>query len=182
MGIPRIPPAEIVIGDLLSISFKTKLSYYYLVITSIFVLLYIKRRLYGSKMGRALIAVREDEDLAKSVGISTNFYKVTIFAVSTAIAGFAGVLYAHYVRFIGPDSFTMVQSFNYFVMNLIGGSGTMIGPLIGPLLLTTIDELSQLFKPEIARVLFGLALIVIILYMPKGIMGLLHRMASREKI
>lgn len=182
MGIPRIPPAEIAVGNLFTISFKTKLSYYYLVITSILVLLYIKRRLYGSKMGRALIAVREDEDLAKSVGISTNFYKVTIFAVSTAIAGFAGVLYAHYVRFIGPDSFTMVQSFNYFVMNLIGGSGTMIGPLIGPMLLTTIDELSQFFKPEIARVLFGLALIVIILYMPKGIMGLIHRVASRERI
>ena len=59
-------------------------------------------------------------------------------------------------------------------MNLVGGAGTLTGPIIGPLILTVIDELSQLFKPEAARILFGVALILIILYMPKGLVGLVN--------
>ena len=180
MGIPRIPAPTITFPGLFSYTFVTKAQYYYLVIAFVFIVLYVKHRLYHSRIGRSLDAIREDEDLARSVGIHTHHYKVLIFAVSTAIAGLAGGFYAHYIHFIGPDSFTMAHSFNFFVMNLIGGSGTMIGPLIGPFLLTLIDELSQLFKPEVARILFGVSLILIILYMPKGIMGLLKTLTVRR--
>ncbi len=181
MGIPRIPAPRIAIPGLFSFTFVTKVEYYYLAVAFVFIVLYLKYRLYHSRTGRALDAIREDEDLAKSVGIHTHLCKVLIFGLSTAIAGLAGGLYAHYIHFIGPDSFTMAHSFNFFVMNLIGGSGTMIGPLIGPFLLTLIDELSQLFKPEVARILFGVVLILIILYMPKGIMGLLKTLTERRK-
>lgn len=182
MGLPGIPPPQIGLGENLTIRFASKLRYYYLVLVFIFLLVYVKYRCYNSRMGRALLSIREDEELAKSVGIRTHFYKVAIFIISTAFAGLAGGLYAHYFRFIGPDSFTMLHSFDLFVMNLVGGAGTILGPIIGPLLLTIIDELSQLFKPEFARILFGVSLIFIILYMPKGIMGLIKESAlSRAK-
>jgi len=182
MGIPGIPSPKIALGDELAINFKSKIAYYYLVLTFIFLITYVKYRFYHSRMGRALLAIREDEDLGKSVGIYTHAYKVGIFAISTAFAGLAGGLYAHYMRFIGPDSFTMLHSFYFFVMNLVGGSGTIAGPIIGPLLLTVIDELSQFFNPALARILFGLSLILIILYMPKGITGMLQRLVLKREV
>ncbi len=175
MGLPGIPAPKISLGGPFFVVFDTKQKYYYLILFFIFLVVYLKHRCYHSRMGQALLAIREDEDLAQAVGVKTHFYKVLIFVLSAAIAGLAGGLYAHYIRFIGPDSFTMLHSFDLFVMNLVGGSGTIIGPIIGPTILTLIDEISQLFKPEIARISFGVSLILIILYMPKGIMGLINR-------
>lgn len=180
MGIPGIPPPSIGFGERFSIVVDSKVAYYYLVWVFIVIVGFVKIRFYHSKMGRALSAIREDQDLARSIGVRVHFYKVLGFVLSTAIAGLSGGLYAHYFRFIGPDSFTLFQSFNAFVMNLVGGMGTVAGPIIGPALLTLIDEVFQLFKPEYARILFGVFLILIILYMPKGIAGLVkERMGSR---
>lgn len=175
MGLPGIPAPNIGLGTGVFL-LDTKIKYYYLVLVFILITIYVKQRCYDSRMGRALLSIREDEDLARSVGIRTHFYKVAVFVISTAFAGLAGGLYAHYFRFIGPDSFTMLHSFDLFVMNLVGGAGTMIGPIIGPVILTAIDELSQLFRPEAARILFGVALILIILYMPQGLVGLVKEL------
>jgi len=171
MGLPGIPAPRVGFGAF-GFLVDTKIKYYYLVLAFVLIAVYVKQRCYDSRMGRALLSIREDEELARSVGIRTHFYKVAVFVISTAIAGLAGGLYAHYFRFIGPDSFTMLHSFDLFVMNLVGGTGTIIGPVIGPVILTVIDELSQLFRPEAARILFGVALILIILYMPRGLVGL----------
>jgi len=181
MGIPGIPVPQIGISDKLSVSFDTKESYYYLVLVFLLFVVFLKYRLYHSRMGRALLAIRENEDLAKSVGVRTHFYKVTIFAVSTALAGLAGGLYGHYMRFIGPETFSFIYSFDLFVMDLVGGAGTIFGPIIGPIFMTVIDEVSQFFRPELARILFGVALIFIILYMPRGIMGLAKRLVAERR-
>jgi len=180
MGIPGIPYPDISFSKHFRLNFETKRAYYYLTLFFMLALLYIKRRISCSKMGRALLAIREDEELAKSVGINIHAYKVIIFVLSTAFTGMAGGLYAHYIRFIGPDSFTLLHSFNFFVMNLVGGKGTVLGPIIGPFLLTVIDELSQLFQPAIARIIFGVFLILTILYMPQGIMGLLTTIGKKK--
>src|SRR5690606_15383628 len=127
MGLPGIPAPEI--GGYV---FQDKLSYYYLVLAFILLVLFIKWRVHVSRMGRALTAIREEEDLARAVGIRSHRYKVTAFALSTAGAGMAGALYAHYLRFIGPASFDFLHSFDLFVMNLLGGKGTLLGPIIGP--------------------------------------------------
>jgi branched-chain amino acid transport system permease protein len=182
MGLPNIPSAKIKVGEILSINFNTKIKYYYLILTFIFFIIYIKHRFYHSKMGRGLLAIREDEDLGKSIGINTHLLKVMAFVISTAFTGMAGGLFAHYVRSIAPDSFTFIHSFYFFVMNLVGGGGTILGPIIGSSLLTIIDELSQLFfQPAWARILFGVFLIAFIIYMPMGIMGLVKRLFLREK-
>lgn len=182
MGLPNIPSAKIKVGETLFIDFNTKIKYYYLILTFISFIIYIKHRVYHSKMGRGLLAIREDEDLGKSVGINTHLLKVIAFLISAAFTGMAGGLFAHYVRSIAPDSFTFIHSFYFFVMNLVGGSGTTLGPIIGSSLLTIIDELCQLFfTPAWARILFGIFLIVFIIYMPMGIMGLVKGLFSRKK-
>lgn len=181
MGIPGVARPKIVLGGFLTLNFASRTSYYYLVLAFIFPVLFLKYRFFNSKMGRALLAIREEEDLGKSVGIRTHLYKVVVFGISTAIAGLAGGLYAHYLRFVGPDAFTYFDSFNLFVMNMVGGSGTIVGPIIGPLLLTIIDQFFQLFKPEVARIFFGLFLILIILYMKKGLMGLGRQLFYQRK-
>ncbi len=175
MGLPGIPAPEIA-----GYVFEDKLSYYYLVLAFILLALLVKWRVHCTRMGRALTAIREEEDLARAVGIRSHRYKVLAFALSTAGAGMAGVLYAHYLRFIGPGSFDFLHSFDLFVMNLLGGKGTLLGPIIGPALLTFIDQASQLFRPEPARIVFGVCLILIIIYVPEGIMGLV-RVATRRR-
>ncbi len=169
MGLPGIPAPSIA-----GFSFNDKLSYYYLVLVFITLVLLVKWRIHSSRMGWALAAIREEEDLAKAVGIRSHRYKVAAFALSTAGAGMAGALYAHYLRFIGPASFDFLHSFDLFVMNLVGGKATLLGPIIGPTLLTAIDEASRVFRPELARIAFGISLIFIILYMPQGIVGLIR--------
>lgn len=169
MGLPGIPAPSIA-----GFSFNDKLSYYYLVLAFITLALLVKWRIHRSRMGRALAAIREEEDLAKAVGIRSHRYKVAAFALSTAGAGMAGALYAHYLRFIGPASFDFLHSFDLFVMNLVGGKATLLGPIIGPTLLMAVDEASRVFRPELARIAFGISLIFIILYMPQGIVGLIR--------
>lgn len=176
MGLPGIPAPEI--GGYV---FADKLAYYYLVLTFILLVLFIKWRVHSTRMGRALAAIREEEDLARAVGIRSHRYKVAAFALSAAGAGIAGSLYAHYMRFIGPGSFDFLHSFDLFVMNLLGGKGTLLGPIIGPALLTTIDQASQFFRPEPARIAFGVCLILIIIYMPDGIIGLVRAVARRRR-
>lgn len=176
MGLPGVPAPRIA-GHV----FADKRSYYYLVLVFILLVLLVKWRVHASRMGRALVAIREEEDLARAVGIRSHRYKVIAFTLSTAGAGIAGVLYAHYLRFIGPASFDFLHSFDLFVMNLLGGKGTMLGPIIGPALLTFIDQASQLFRPEPARIAFGVCLILIIIYVPEGIMGLARSAARRRR-
>lgn len=169
MGLPGIPAPTIA-----GLRFADRVSYYYLVLVFILLVLLIKWRIQNSRMGRALVAIREDEDLAKAVGIQSHRHKVMAFTISAAGAGLAGSLYAHYLRFIGPASFDFLHSFDFFVMNLLGGRGTLLGPIIGPTLLTAINEASQFFSPEVARIAFGVSLILIILYVPNGIVGILR--------
>jgi branched-chain amino acid transport system permease protein len=175
MGLPGIPAPQIA-----GYVFSDKLAYYYLVLFFIVPVWLVKWRIHRSRMGRALAAIREEEDLARAVGIRSHRYKVAAFALSAAGAGMAGVLYAHYLRFIGPVSFDFQHSFDLFVMNLLGGKATLLGPIIGPTLLTAIDQASQMFRPEPARIVFGVCLILIIIYIPEGIMGLVRTISRRR--
>ncbi|MFQ5795854.1 MAG: branched-chain amino acid ABC transporter permease [Candidatus Bipolaricaulia bacterium] len=182
MGLPGIPFPKVEIPGLFSYTFnpfRSTLSYYYLVLVFVFLALIVKSRIVRSKMGRALTAIKEDEDLAQSIGIHTHRYKLLIFAISAGFAGLAGSLYAHYVTFIGPDSFTFIESFNLFVMNLVGGAGTLMGPVIGPTFLTLVEEFARVFSPVIAEIAFGVLLIVTITFLPSGIVGGIRQLWGR---
>ncbi|MDQ7843426.1 MAG: branched-chain amino acid ABC transporter permease [Armatimonadota bacterium] len=184
MGLPGIPFATIglpQVGAHTFNTFRSKVDYYYLVAGAAGGVLWLRGRLVRGRLGAALIAIREEEQLAMAVGIPTHRYKVLAFVISTAIAGAAGSLYAHYATFISPEVFTFVDSFNLFVMNMIGGAGTPAGPVVGPLLLTVVRDTLRNISPVAAEIAFGAFLIAAIAFLPTGLMGALRRSAGRGR-
>lgn len=173
MGLPGIPFVRLELfgwqHTFRSIVFKT--GFYYLALACALLVLLVRWRLGRSRFGRSLAAIKGDENLAESVGIPTYRVKLTAFVVAAAIAGLAGSLYAHYTAFISPDSFTFVHSFDLFVMNLVGGAGTVLGPIVGPTFLTLLGNGLRDLAPALAQVIYGLLLIVVIVALPDGIVG-----------
>lgn len=182
MGLPGIPFARLDLPPLFSHTFNTfqsKIGYYYLVLFFVALILLLKERIVQTRMGQALIAIREEENLAMAIGIDTHRYKVLIFAISAGIAGLAGSLYAHYTTFLSPESFTFVDSFNLFVMNLVGGVGTFAGPIVGPILLTAVRDTLRNISPVLAEIVFGVFLIAAIAFLPTGLVGGLRKLGQR---
>ena len=123
----------------------------------------------NSTFGRSFIAIRENEDLAESVGIDAFKYLVIVVVVSSAIAGVAGSLYAHYVSFIDPGVFAFFISVNAVMMAIGGGQGTQAGPLLGAILFTLIPEWLRVFG-DARMAVYALMVIFIVIFMPKGML------------
>lgn len=178
-GISAIPspnPIPIPFGG--SIEFQTKTPYYYFTLVVLSLCLLVIYRLTHSRIGRASTAIRESDLLAQSTGIDIMGFKVFAFAVNSVFAGIVGAMYAHYFHFIGPQDFTFWQSVEYLIFIVIGGSGTLGGPIIGSIFLTFLPEFLRM-AVEFQVVIYGLALIVVLLFMPQGIMGLVMKMGDR---
>lgn len=135
-----------------------------------------------SDMGRALISIREDELAAEAMGVNTTRYKVVSFVISSAFAGIAGVLFAHYNKFLSTNDFQFIKSFEVIIMIVIGGMGSMTGAIIGAVVVTLLPELlRQLPEIEVAGttlkfadlrlVIFALILILTMIFRPQGIFG-----------
>lgn len=157
MGIPGIP--AITFG---SYQFG-RADYIILCLALLAVLLYFTKRLIMSKTGRALLAIRSDEIVARSLGVNTAKYKVLAFAISSFFAGMAGTIYAHYVAFVSPDTFTSDSSVQAVCMVILGGSGTLFGPIIGAAVL--------LVAPEILRFTDNYRVIFVGVVMILGVMA-----------
>ncbi len=182
MGLPGIPFARLDLPPLFSHTFNTfqsKIGYYYLVLFFVVLILLLKERIVRTRMGQALIAIREEENLAMAIGIDAHRTKVAIFTISAGLAGLAGSLYAHYTTFLSPESFTFVDSFNLFVMNLVGGVGTFAGPIVGPMLLTAVRDILRNVSPVLAEIVFGVFLIAAIAFLPTGLVGGFKRLVQR---
>lgn len=129
-------------------------------------------QLHRSRIGRALIAIREDEVAASAMGISIVRLKFTAFTLGTGLAGLAGAWYAHWDGFIAPELFTFIQSVWVLCMVVLGGLGSVMGSLAGAVLLTLIPEVFRdlLSGFEDYRVLVvGLALIFMMMFRPQGL-------------
>jgi len=160
-------------------TFKTivhKVGYYYFVLFFAALTLLLRWLVGRSRFGRSLTAIKGDENLAESLGVPTYRVKVLAFVIAAAFAGMAGSLYAHYTAFISPDSFTFVHSFDLFVMNLLGGAGTMLGPVVGPIFLTVLSSGLKGMSPALSHVVYGVMLIAVIVLLPTGIVGGINRM------
>lgn len=172
-GITKIPPPDpIVLPFGNPITFDTKLASYYLIYAFVIVTIIAVHRIVRSLMGYAITAVREDQDYAESVGVDTMKWKRLVFTMSAFFAGIAGSLFAHYVHFISPSSFSVSESFDLVIMIVIGGTGTIVGPVIGAVLLTLIPELLHAIK-DYRMLIYGAILIVTVMYAPGGIAGLI---------
>lgn len=165
-GLINIPPPKI--GSLI---FDDNFSYFYIVYIFVIIFLISKQRIIHSRTGRALKAIRESEIAADGLGINLRRYKVLAFSISAFYAGFAGGLYAYLVNFISPQTFTLDQSIIFLTMLLFGGSSSLMGPIIGSIVVTLIIEYLQIIS-YYQTLVYGLFLLIIVMYFPSGIISL----------
>ena len=137
------------------------------------------RALMRSRYGLALIAVRDDEMAASANGIDTLKVKVAAFAGSAFIAGVAGSLYTFYIFHVGPDSvFDLDWMLLPLMMTVVGGSGTLLGPILGALVMYAVFDLARIVVPDYHPVISGLTIILAMLFLPKGLMRVGKRLKT----
>jgi branched-chain amino acid transport system permease protein len=171
MALNNIPPLTLGIPGVFELSFARKPAYFYLVLAAAAVCYTVICRLVRSQAGRAMIALRDNEPLAASVGIDVTRYLVLASVVSAAMAGGAGALYAHYVRIVDPDIFSFIYTVTMVIMVITGGKGTLAGPIVGGVMFGMLPELLRAFAiaPELQWVLFGALMILVVFLLPRGI-------------
>jgi branched-chain amino acid transport system permease protein len=165
MGIPGVPPPS-----LLGVEIADNRGQYYLVLGFDLLTLFVIARMVTSRVGRAFVAIREDEVAAEACAIPTFRAKVLAFVIATFFAGLAGALYAHHARFVSADSFQLDETFVILTMLIVGGMGSLLGPVLGAVLLVVLPEVSR-FLVEYRGVAYGAVLISVILLRPEGIAG-----------
>jgi len=171
LGLPGVPAPEL--GPL---SLRTKSAYYYLVLLGAGLAYAVCRRLVHSRVGRAFVALRENEPLAESVGIDGTRYLVLAAVVSAALAGVAGSLYAHYTRFVSPEVFLFSYTVTMVIMVVGGGKGTLAGPVVGALLFTILPEaLREAVAWQWQMLAYGVLLVLLVYFLPRGIVPALAR-------
>lgn len=146
-------------------------SYFWLVLVLVILTIVVKRNIINSRVGRAFIAVRENPHAAAGMGINVAKYKIMAFAISAFMAGLAGALYAHMVRFISPDTFTKDQSNMFMTMLLFGGISTISGAFIGAAAITIMTELLQEFAAY-QTLIYAFLILVVLFLLPNGTVGL----------
>lgn len=177
-GIPRPTPINL-FG--LRLVFESRVQYYYLGLFIVTGITFLIHKIINSRLGDAMIAVRENEELAKSIGVDTMKSKVFAFTVGGMIAGMTGSFYAHYILFISPVTFMMSESINILVMMIFGGMSTLIGPIFGAICLTIMPEILRM-AGELRLVVYGVALIFFIIWLPGGVWGTLKGHLQTKKI
>ena len=151
---------------------------YYLVAGIALAVYVLMDNLVHSPVGDTLRAIREDEISAASLGVNGAIWKAFAFGSGAAIAGLAGCFYPGFVGTLVPDAFNIIESFSMMAMVIVGGMGTMIGPVIGAVVLTFLPELLRGFG-ELRLMIYGLALTLVVLFMPGGIVQAWLALRSR---
>ena len=170
MGVPGIPrPSPLSLFGV-TVSFETRADYYYLGLVFAGLVAFLLYRIVNSRIGDALIAIRENEELARSIGVDAMAYKVFAFTLGGALAGMAGSFYAHYILFISPVTFTIAESINLLVMIIFGGMTTLFGPVFGAVALTLLPEFLRM-AGSLRLVIYGVALVIFIIWLPLGVWG-----------
>lgn len=173
IGIPGPSP----IGP---ISFDSLTSQYYLLLFFLICTVFFTKRLIQSLLGRTFLAIRNSEELAQTIGIATKRNQLLAFVISCFFAGLSGGLYASFVRFIGPEVGQILLGFEMLIYLVIGGLGTLSGPIIGTLLIVSITQSLQ-FMQEYKMLLFGPILLIIVIFYPNGIVGAFKDISNRYK-
>lgn len=165
MGLPNIPK-PVFFGYVL----KSNLAFYYLVAALVAVSVVVLKRLVDSRLGRALVAIRENEIAAMQMGINVTELKVKAFIIGSIMAGVAGAVFAHFQAYISPDNFTYMESVTMICMVVLGGIGSIPGSIIGATVLTFAPEMLRSFA-GLRMVLFGLTMVLLMLFRPQGLLG-----------
>ncbi|MBX9588106.1 MAG: branched-chain amino acid ABC transporter permease [Hyphomonadaceae bacterium] len=176
MALNNIPYLRLGIPGLFELSFLRKPANYYLVLAVGVICYVVIRRLVHSRAGRAMIALRENEPLAASVGVDVTRYLVLATIVSAGMAGAAGALYAHYVRIVDPDVFLFIYTVTMVIMVVTGGKGTLAGPIVGGAIFGLLPETLRALEapPEVQWVTYGVLMVLVVYFLPDGIVPALR--------
>ena len=179
MGIPSVPPLELLPASLFpgaAREFRLHVS----LVLMLAVTLVLLNRVIASAVGRSWIAIRENEELAASLGIPPLRYKMAAFGAGAALAAVGGGLYAHYVSFVSPTELSFHYIGVVFIMAIAGGTGTLIGPVIGSLVFGVLPEVLRVVE-QARNLLLGTVLLVTVAFLPEGLVGLWARWSSWQR-
>jgi len=171
LGIPRPDPIHIAGW---TISFTTKVPFYYLALLLLLITLIVTYRVDLSRFGMTLRAIPQADLLAESVGVNIIKYKVVAFAIGSFFAGIAGSFWAHYYSYASPWDFGWMSSLYMVMYAVIGGTGSVLGPIVGCFVLLGLEEILRPFE-EYVPMLFGASLIVVLRFLPGGFITIPER-------
>jgi len=172
MGLPGIPQPTI-----LGLEVSSHIAFFVLVGILCALTLWISSRIVRSPFGRVLKAIREDEVFAQAVGKNIASYKVLVFVIGAGMAAVAGVMYAYYISFIDPTSFTVMESVFIISIVIIGGAGNLWGPVAGAVVLVLLPELLRFIglpnsvAANLRQIVYGGSLVGFMMWRPKGLLG-----------
>jgi branched-chain amino acid transport system permease protein len=175
-GLSCVPPT------IFGLTFDSYRKYFFITFTSLAILLLAAKNMLRGDFGRTLMAIRESETAAETMGINLGLYKALAFTISAIYAGLAGSLYAHFILFISVDNFTLLHSIGYIVMIVVGGLGSITGSVIGAVFITLLPEIISFTKdylPSAIKTVFslqaavyGIILMLFVILQPTGFYGL----------
>jgi branched-chain amino acid transport system permease protein len=167
--------------SLFGLDLSSALSFMFLIMLGIVLVAFVTNRLQHSRVGRAWMAMREDEDVAEAMGIHTLKYKLLAFAIGAAFAGLGGAIFASRNRFTGPEDFTLMVSINVLCLVIIGGMGSIPGVIVGALVLKGLPEVLRELD-DYRMLVFGALLIIMMIVRPEGLWpSKRRRMELREE-
>jgi branched-chain amino acid transport system permease protein len=171
-GIGGLPPPVV---PILNMAINSKVGWYWLNLFFAALVVVFAVILYRSPWGNALLAVRDNSLLAECTGIATQRYKVLAFSIGCTITGLTGSLFAHFLGFVGPESFTFWRSIDAMAMNVIGGMGSVAGPIIGAFVISPLPEFLRGFV-HYQVAFYGLTLVLVVVFLPNGLISLVPRL------
>jgi len=164
--------------------FKENFPYYYIGLGYVLFSLLVVRLLEKSKIGKYLVALREDEDAAESLGVNVFKYKMIAICISAFMSSLGGAFYVNYIYYLHPGTMmSMAFSIEIILRPIIGGMGTVLGPVIGSFLITPLAEISRSFFAKagyegLHLVIYGFLLVAVVLFFPKGIISYIKRLLA----
>jgi branched-chain amino acid transport system permease protein len=163
----------------------SKVPYYYVILVIAVGTVALCWMITRRKLGYYLLAIREDQETAESIGIDTTRYKLIALLISASLTALAGAFYANYFLFVDPSQsatvLTLALSVEIVLMAIIGGQGTVAGPVLGAILLKVSSEVFRNVFKQANLLIYGLLLIAIILFMPDGLMGGLRKWMNKRR-
>lgn len=160
------------------LNFANREVYYYFVLIIAVIMTGLAALIVRSRIGQALLAIRQNETLVGAIGVAAWKYKLFAFVAAAMYAGLAGALYAHYQSFINPEIFGLAQSLDAILAVIIGGSGTVLGPVVGAFVVVFLPEYLR-FADSFRLILYGLVLVLATIFMPRGIVGVTSDLWTR---
>jgi branched-chain amino acid transport system permease protein len=176
-GLPGILAPKLALPGLGAIDFTAKTNFYYLALVVAFVCIALLSRIARSPLGWGFLALRENEQLGESIGVGAFRHAMLAFVIGAFFAGIGGALYAHYLNIVSPDVFFFSNPTMLLVMVVMGGLGTIAGPVVGAFVFTALPEYLRVAS-DYRLVFFGSLLIVAVLFFPRGLVELGERLAA----